>query len=107
MRQNLQLTEQQRSFDPSQRRISATDAKGKILNCNDVFKATSGFTRKELIDSQHNIIRHPGMQPHVYEHMWRCLKAKKSWMGIVKNCCKIDDQYWVDAHITPTFNKAG
>jgi aerotaxis receptor len=103
MRQNLQLTEQQHSFEPSQRRISATDAKGKILYCNDVFEATSGFTRKELIGSPHNIIRHSGMPPPVYEHMWQCLKADKSWMGIVKNCCKNDDHYWVDAHITPIF----
>jgi aerotaxis receptor len=99
MRQNLQLTELQRSFDPSQRRISATDAKGKILYCNDVFEATSGFTRKKLTDSPHNIIRHSGEPPPVYKRMWHCLTARKSWMGIVKNRCKNDDQYWVDAYI--------
>ena len=88
MRQNLQLTEQQRSFEPSQRRISATDAKGKILYCNDVFEATSGFTRKKLIDSPHNIIRHSGMLPPVYQRMWHCLTARKSWMGIAKNRCQ-------------------
>jgi len=44
------------------------------------------------------------MPPSVYEHMWQCLKAEKSWMGIVKNRCKNGDHYWVDAYITPTFD---
>ncbi|MCL1485326.1 MAG: PAS domain-containing protein [Marinobacter sp.] len=104
MRKNLPLTEQERSFDPSQRLISTTDAKGNILYCNDVFEAVSGFTREERIGSPHNIVRHPDMPPSVYEHMWQCLKAEKSWMGIVKNRCKNGDHYWVDAYITPTFD---
>ena len=104
MRKNLPLTEQERSFDPSQRLISATDATGKILYCNDVFEAVSGFTREELIGSPHNIVRHPDMPPPVYEHMWQCLKAEKSWMGIVKNRCKNGDHYWVEAYVTPTFD---
>jgi aerotaxis receptor len=36
--------------------------------------------------------------------MWQCLKAEKSWMGIVKNRCKNGDHYWVEAYITPTFD---
>ncbi|EBA01158.1 aerotaxis receptor Aer-2 [Marinobacter sp. ELB17] len=69
-----------------------------------MFEAVSGFTREELIGSPHNIVRHPDMPPPVYEHIWQCLKAEKSWMGIVKNRCKNGDHYWVDAYITPTFD---
>jgi aerotaxis receptor len=101
MRKNLPLTGQERSFDQSQRLISATDTVGKILYCNDEFEAVSGFTRTELIGSPHNIVRHPDMPPSVYEHMWQCLKAGKCWMGIVKNRCKNGDHYWVEAYVTP------
>lgn len=101
MRKNLPLTGREQSFDQSQRLISATDASGKILYCNDEFEAISGFTRKELIGSPHNIVRHPDMPPSVYEHMWQCLKAGKCWMGIVKNRCKNGDHYWVEAYVTP------
>ncbi len=101
MRKNLPLTGRERSFDQSQRLISATDASGKILYCNDEFEAVSGFTRAELIGSPHNIVRHPDMPPSVYEHMWQCLKAGKCWMGIVKNRCKNGDHYWVEAYVTP------
>jgi aerotaxis receptor len=101
MRKNRPLTGYERSFDPSQRLISATDASGKILYSNDEFQAISGYTRQELIGSPHNLVRHPEMPPSVYEHMWQCLKAGKSWMGIVKNRCKNGDHYWVEAYITP------
>jgi len=101
MRKNLPLTGHERSFDHSQRLISATDATGQILYCNDEFEVVSGFTRQELIGSPHNIVRHPDMPPAVYAHMWQCLKAGKSWMGIVKNRCKNGDHYWVEAYITP------
>lgn len=103
MRMNLPLTGRERSFDKSQRLISATDTAGKILYCNDEFEEVSGFKREELIGSPHNIVRHPDMPPAVYAHMWQCLKAGKCWMGIVKNRCKNGDHYWVEAYVTPIF----
>lgn len=101
MKVNLPLSNVEQSFDASQRLISATDTHGKIIYCNDDFESISGFTRAELIGSPHNIVRHPEMPPAVYTHMWQCLKAGKSWMGIVKNRCKNGDHYWVEAYVTP------
>ena len=101
MKVNLPLSNVERSFDASQRLISATDTHGKIIYCNDDFESISGFTRAELIGSPHNIVRHPEMPPAVYTHMWQCLKSGKSWMGIVKNRCKNGDHYWVEAYVTP------
>ena len=104
IRKKPQRTGVERSFEQSQRLISATDPSGVILYCNDEFEAVSGFTRQELIGSQHNIVRHPDMPARVYEHMWQCLKAGKCWMGIVKNRCKNGDYYWVEAFITPVID---
>lgn len=70
MRKNLPLTGYEQSFDQPQRLISATDAAGIILYCNDEFEAISGFTRAELIGSEHNIVRHPEMPAAIYENMW-------------------------------------
>ena len=101
MRNNQPVTDRERTFDPKQRLISATDAVGKIVYCNDEFVAVSGFTRDELIGSPHNIVRHPDMPPAVYESMWSYLKSGRSWMGIVKNRTKQGDFYWVEAYVTP------
>lgn len=107
MRKKPQLTGVEGSFEHSQRLISATDPSGVILYCNDEFEAVSGFTRQELIGSQHNIVRHPDMPARVYEHMWQCLKAGKCWMGIVKNRCKNGDYYWVEASLPRSSTTAG
>ncbi|PKM31621.1 MAG: chemotaxis protein [Gammaproteobacteria bacterium HGW-Gammaproteobacteria-11] len=101
MRNNQPVTDRERSFDPQQRLISATDAVGKIVYCNDEFVAVSGFSREELIGSPHNIVRHPDMPSAVYESMWGYLKSGRSWMGIVKNRTKQGDFYWVEAYVTP------
>ncbi|WP_027330830.1 methyl-accepting chemotaxis protein [Marinimicrobium agarilyticum] len=85
--------------------VSSTDTKGTIKFCNDTFRDTSGFTREELINQPHNIIRHPEMPEAVFGLMWSALKAGRPWMGIVKNRCKNGDHYWVDAYVTPLRDK--
>jgi aerotaxis receptor len=106
VRKNLPITDRERTFPAQQKLISATDLSGKILHCNEVFVAISGFSRDELIGQPHNLIRHPDMPPAAYENMWSHLKAGRPWMGLVKNRCKNGDFYWVSAYITPVTNNA-
>lgn len=101
MRNNLPITQNERTFDPSQRLVSTTDLEGRITHCNDAFVEVSGFTRDELIGRPHNIVRHPDMPPLAFEVMWAHLKQGRPWMGLVKNRSKNGDHYWVDAYVTP------
>ncbi|MCH8553363.1 MAG: methyl-accepting chemotaxis protein [Natronospirillum sp.] len=101
MRNNLPVTDQERTFSPDTRLVSSTDLEGRIVHCNDHFVAISGFTREELIGQPHNVVRHPDMPQLAYQVMWEHLKAGKPWMGLVKNRCKDGGYYWVDAYITP------
>lgn len=101
MRNNGPVSNTERTFPAQQRLISATDTQGKILYCNDEFVAVSGYSRAELIGSDHNLVRHPDMPPAIFREMWSYLKAGKSWMGVVKNRCKNGDFYWVSAYVTP------
>lgn len=105
MRLNIPVTDRERTFPEQQRLISATDSQGMITYCNDEFVAISGFSREQLIGSPHNLVRHPDMPEAVFEHMWRYLKAGKAWMGIVKNRSQNGDFYWVNAYVTPIFDK--
>ncbi|PAU86560.1 chemotaxis protein [Pseudomonas sp. WN033] len=105
MRNNQPVTQRERTFSDSQRLISTTDLKGIITYCNDAFVDISGFTREELIGSPHNLVRHPDVPAAVFEHMWKDLKAGRSWMGIVKNRSKNGDHYWVNAFVTPIWEK--
>ncbi|MCO6058663.1 methyl-accepting chemotaxis protein [Pseudomonas sp. MOB-449] len=103
MRQNLPVTQRERTFSADERLISTTDLNSKITYCNDAFVAISGFTREELIGQPHNIVRHPDMPPPVFAHMWETLKQGKPWMGLVKNRSKNGDFYWVSAYVTPVY----
>ncbi|ERI54040.1 chemotaxis protein [Pseudomonas sp. EGD-AK9] len=103
MRQNLPVTQRERTFPADERLISTTDLNSKITYCNDAFVEISGFTREELIGQPHNLVRHPDMPPGVFGHMWDTIKQGKPWMGIVKNRAKNGDFYWVSAYVTPIY----
>ncbi|MGP9822906.1 methyl-accepting chemotaxis protein [Ectopseudomonas khazarica] len=103
MRQNLPVTQRERTFPAEERLISTTDLSSKITYCNAAFVEISGFTREELIGQPHNLVRHPDMPPGVFGHMWDTIKQGKPWMGIVKNRAKNGDYYWVSAYVTPIY----
>lgn len=105
MRQNLPITQHERTFPSEQRLISATNTSGHIQYCNQAFVDISGYSRDELIHQPHNLVRHPDMPPAVFQGMWEFLKAGKCWMGIVKNRCKNGDYYWVNAYVTPILQR--
>ncbi|KPQ30017.1 MAG: aerotaxis receptor [Marinobacter excellens HL-55] len=105
MRNNLPITDREKTYPAEQKLISSTDLTGKIVHCNQALVEVSGFTREELIGQPHNIVRHPDMPPEAYAKMWGQLKAGQPWMGLVKNRCKNGDYYWVSAYVTPVTEK--
>lgn len=88
-----------------QRIISTTDLKGRITYVNQVFCDIAGYTEEELIGKAHNIVRHPDVPPAAFGNLWDSLKEGDAWRGIVKNRCKNGDHYWVDAYVTPLYEK--
>lgn len=83
--------------------VTRTNLKGIITYANEAFVEISGFSRDELIGSNHNIVRHPDMPPAAFEDLWKCLKAGKPWTAPVKNRTKSGDYYWVEANVTPVY----
>lgn len=101
MKTNLPITQKNIPFPTGCYLVSRTDLKGTIVDCNDAFVEISGFDKKELVGSSHNIVRHPDMPPQAFEQMWRRLKKGYPWRGLVKNRCKNGDHYWVEAVVVP------
>ena len=87
--------------------VSKTDTKGRITYINRVFMQIAGYSEAELLNVQHNIIRHPDMPRGVFKLMWQTLQQEREFFGYVKNLCRDGSHYWVFANITPDYNAAG
>jgi PAS domain S-box-containing protein len=87
--------------------VSKTDVNGLITYANEAFTKISQYSTSELLGKPHNIIRHPDMPASVYEDLWRTIKAKKPWRGIVKNRKKDGSAYYVQTLVNPILNEKG
>ncbi len=83
--------------------VSKTDSVGILTYCNPIFIEFSGYTEKELLGKQHNIIRHPDMPRSVFALMWQTIKNGEEFMGYVKNMSRDGSYYWVLATVTPSY----
>lgn len=83
--------------------ISRTDLKGNITYANETFCEISGYTEDELLGKPHNIVRHPDMPRDAFKDLWDTIKAKKQWVGIVKNMRKDGGFYWVEAIVSGVY----
>lgn len=102
-----QPTGVERYFNEDEIIVSKTDLKGRITYANHVFIQVSGYQEDELIGQPHNIIRHPAMPRCVFKLLWDTVESGKEIFAYVNNMCKGGDNYWVHAHVTPTFDEAG
>ncbi|TAN48355.1 MAG: PAS domain S-box protein [Methylococcaceae bacterium] len=101
MKINLPVTDREIRLSDDTQIISTTDLKGIITYADDDFVRIAQFSKDELLNKNHNIVRHPDMPPEAFADLWSTLKAGHAWMGIVKNRAKNGDYYWVDAFVTP------
>ena len=85
--------------------VSKTDPKGFITYANNEFCKISQYDIKELIGKPHNIIRSKDMKSETFEELWKTIKGKKIWNGIVKNRKKDGSSYYVDTTILPILDK--
>ncbi len=69
MRNNQPVTQKEYKYPKHYRLISSTDKRGIITYCNDAFVEVSGFDRDELINKNHNLVRHPDMPEGVFKEM--------------------------------------
>lgn len=95
------------SFGQDELIVSKTDLKGHITYANHVFQRVSGYTEAELVGQPHNLIRHPGMPCCVFKLLWDTLADGREIFAYVLNQARNGDEYWVFAHVTPSFDKQG
>ncbi len=87
--------------------VSKTDLTGRIIYGNQIFQEFAAYSEKELIGSQHNIIRHPDMPRAAFKQAWDTIQSEHEFFAYVKNMAKDGSFYWVFTHITPSYDERG
>jgi PAS domain S-box-containing protein len=105
MRNNGAVSGREIDLHDEQVIISRADRQGRITYVNAAFIEISGFTEEELLGQPHSILRHPDMPAALFADLWRDIQAGRPWVGILKNRCRNGDAYWVEAHVSPIWEK--
>ena len=85
--------------------ISKTDLNDCITYANQNFFQISGYSEKELIGKNHDIIRNNLMPLGIYNLMLEHLNAKEEFFGYIVNRNKDKSYYWTLINISPFYEK--
>ena len=81
--------------------VSIADRRGRIIEVNSAFCALSGYSRDELIGSDHRILNSGVQDGEFWRNMWATVSRGNSWRAEVCNRAGNGRLYWVDSTITP------
>jgi PAS domain S-box-containing protein len=87
--------------------VSKGDKKGNITYANPIFFKLAGYTKAELLEKPHSIIRHPDMPKIIFKYLWDTIEKGNDVNAFVKNLSKDGGFYWVFAHIRVATNPDG
>ncbi|WP_297441148.1 FIST N-terminal domain-containing protein [Sulfurimonas sp.] len=104
---NTKLLQEYKNVVDESSLISKSDINGTITYVNKNFCDVSKYSKDELIGANHNIIRNPKMPKSTFKNMWKILREKKVYKGILSNKAKDGSLYYVDATIMPILDKEG
>lgn len=87
--------------------VSKTDLKGVITYANDVFCRIAAMHEEDVVGQPHNLIRHPDMPRCVFQLLWDTIAAGREIFAYVNNLAADGANYWVFAHVTPSYDATG
>ncbi len=87
--------------------ISITDANANILYANSACERVTGYPPSELVGNNQSILSNKATPKSVYQELWGCIGAKRSWNGVLVNRKKDGTPYLADLTVAPILNEAG
>ena len=87
--------------------VAVTDLRGIITYANDRLCDISGYSRAELLGSNHRILKSGMHSREFFREMYRRLGRGEVWRGELCNRAKSGSLYWVDTVITPQLGPEG
>jgi PAS domain S-box-containing protein len=88
------------SVEQSPAIVIITDTSGNIEYVNPKFEEVTGYTSKEVIGKNPNILKSGKTTSEEYEILWKTVQAGGEWHGEFHNRKKNGELYWESASIT-------
>jgi PAS domain S-box-containing protein len=87
--------------------IVITDLKANIQYVSPAFYNTTGYSSKEAIGLNANVLKSGKTPDAVYKDLWKTITQGKAWEGEWINKKKNGEFYWENISITPIFDEDG
>ncbi|MCS6833145.1 MAG: PAS domain S-box protein, partial [Flammeovirgaceae bacterium] len=87
--------------------VSITDAKGIIIEANNLFVNTSGYSHGEIIGHSHRLLKSSVHEKVFFKDLWETITHGGIWRGEICNKKKDGQLYWVDTVIVPFLDDKG
>jgi PAS domain S-box-containing protein len=81
--ENLRVTAS--VFSISQEAIFITDAKNNIIDVNPAFTRITGYSHKDVLGQNPNLLSSGKHDKKFYEELWKSLQENGSWRGEIWN----------------------
>ena len=87
--------------------VSIGDLSGRILYANDKFVQISGYSREELLGSNHNVVSSGTHDESFWQNFWGSLNKGSNFVGEICNRKKNGELYWVETTVVPHLLRSG
>ena len=87
--------------------VSESNPQGDIINVNDAFLHTTGYSRDELIGKNHRLFNSKLHPASFYSALWQKVLAGNIWKGTFRNLDKHGNYLWLNATIVPYMDAWG
>ena len=85
--------------------VSKMNPEGIITYVNEALCTLSGYSKEELIGAKHEMLRDLNHDAVLYADLWRTIRAKKIWKGILRGIGKYGEMHYVKSTIMPILNE--
>jgi len=87
--------------------VFITDVNGQVLFVNEVFEQQTGYSNHEIINQDVSILKSSALGDDNYRYLWRAVKNKEMWRGILRCSKRSGVAYWSDLVVNPLLDDEG
>ncbi len=96
-----------RAVEQSSISIVITNRNAEIEYVNPRFTQVTGYSRREAMGQNPNLLQSGETPAETYREMWQNLLGGKEWRGILRNRRKSGELFWEEASISPILDEHG